>query len=466
MYFTKKILVKQLNDDHHLLINTLSGAVDIVDNTVWEGIQEILAHETDNPCIVTHLDSAVEARLRQRLYLFNTLEDEAQYRENLFMTMTQELRESMPLQFAICPTFSCNLRCTYCFEGDLTMKPVKIMTPEQVELAFQAIETIKSQVHSSSNAHVILFGGEPLLQPTYSCVEEVLKIADEQDYSVEVVTNGVQLGSFVDLFDKKRTSIGQIQVTIDGPMDIHNKRRMYKSGDGTFNKIVKNVEHLLEVNLPVNVRINVDQDNINHLPELIEFMEERGWVLYPKFSCYVYPVTAYNNPDKANLLHEDQLLYKLQRMFQAEGGALPAFALYGFKVLGHIASVLSPESISLDMPPLFTYCEANGLRYFAFGSDGYIYPCGQSVGQIPLAIGRYDPQLELWSKQCEMWANRSVMTMPQCQECAIATLCGGGCAYGAYLQTGSVSMPNCQNSKETLDAYLEHMKEHLVLQVL
>jgi len=364
------------------------------------------------PDMTVHLDPSVEARLRKRLYLFDTPEDEDRYFQLLFMAMGQR-RESAPVQFSICPTYACNLRCVYCFEGELITGPIKIMTREQVDGAFRAIEAIREQFHpSTKDAHIILFGGEPLLRPTYLCVRRILSRAAELGYGAEVVTNGVQVGLFMDLFHTNRAVIKNIQITIDGPAGVHDRRRMYKNGAGTFNAITANVESLLESQLPVTVRINVDKNNIAHVPQLIQFMEDQGWTLYPNFSCYIYPVTAYSDPEQANILHEDQLLYELQRMFRDGGNSLPSFALYGFKVLGHVASVMAPESISLRMPPLYTYCEANGLRYFAFGPDGYIYPCGQSVGQKAMAIGRFHPKLELWQEQCKEWATRSVITIP------------------------------------------------------
>lgn len=458
MYLTKRIVTYKLNDDCHLLINSLSGALDIVDGKVHSALRDLWRGDYGAH---VQFDSPVEARLRERFYLFDTPEKEAECVEQLYAGMEQR-RESEPVQFAICPTYACNLRCVYCFEGDLTTKPMQIMTAEQVDQAFRAIAAIKEEFHPSGNAHIILFGGEPLLRPTYACVSKILDKVAQHGYEAEVVTNGVQADEFVDLFKAHRGVINQIQITLDGTREVHDKRRIHRGGTGTFDEIAANIERLLEDQLPVTVRINVDKENIDSLPALMELVEERGWNLYPNFSCYMFPVTAHGDVEKATTLEEDKLLYELQRMFQGEGGTLPSFALYGFKVLGHVASVLAPDSISFKMPPLFTYCEANGLRYFAFGPDGNIYPCGQAIGQPDMAIGRFSPDLELQGQKCKDWATRSVMSIPQCRECPIATLCGGGCAYGAYKQTGSVMMPNCQNCSRTLNAYIEHMRETIL----
>jgi uncharacterized protein len=458
MHFTKRTISYQLDSDHHLLINTLSGALDIVDGQVYKTAQGLATGDLDT---ALQLGPELEARFRKRFYLFDTEAEETAYCEALFKAMKQRL-EKEPLQFAICPTYACNLRCTYCFEGQLTAGPVKIMTEDQLDHAFQSIEVLRDRFHPSSEARVILFGGEPLLRPAHSCVEQILLRSAQKGYGVDIVTNGVDAGHFADLLSAHRAAIKQIQITLDGPQEVHDQRRMFKGGEGTFKKITANVQKLLELGLPVTVRVNVDKDNVEQLPQLVEFIDQQGWNLFPNFSCYIFPVTAHSEEVAAHTLEEDKLLAKVQLMFQGEGKALPAFAVYGFKVLGHVASVIAPESISLKMPPLFTYCEANGLRYFGFGPDGMIYPCGQTIGQKDLAIGSYYPTLDLQERRCGDWQTRSVLTIPGCKECPIATLCGGGCAYGAYKQTSSILNPNCQSCGSVLEAYLGNMKEYLL----
>jgi uncharacterized protein len=458
MYFTKRIILHRLDSEHHLLVNTLSGALDIIDQPVYKTVQGLAAGDLN---AAVELGPELEARLRRRLYLFDNESEERAYFEDVSRAMKQR-QEREPLQFAICPTYACNLRCTYCFEGNLTSGPVKIMTQDQVDHAFQSIERLQEKFHPTSAARVILFGGEPLLRPSHSCVEHILQRAAENEYPVDVVTNGVDAADFADLLCAHKKAIQQIQITLDGPQEVHDLRRPFRGGAGSFAKITASVQQLLGLGLPITIRVNVDKNNVDCLPQLIEFMDEQGWNILPNFSCYIYPVSAHSDDTAAHTLQEDKLLAKLQLMFQGEGKALPAFAVYGFKVLAHVASVMAPESIALKMPPLFTYCEANSLRYFSFGPDGLIYPCGQTVGQSDLAIGRFHPEFELEPAKCDAWATRSVFTIPECKECSIATLCGGGCAYAAYKRTSSILSPNCQNCGGVLEAYLGNMHDYLL----
>ncbi len=457
MFITKRLLKYKLDSTHALLINTLSGALDIVDSATLAMLERL-----DAPVSTEQkLPESLEAALRARSYLFDTAEQERECVRRLFEAITREL-EAEPIQCAICPTFACNLGCRYCFEGDLTSTSHGTMSSGEVDAAFEAIHSLKDTFHPHSPLRIVLFGGEPLLNRTQACVRHILSSATQHGHEVDVVTNGVEAQLFTEIFGQYRSTVKQVQITLDGPKAIHDDRRPFKSGAGTFDTISKNLQDLLNAGVTITLRINIDDDNVAFLPELLSIFDDKGWTLLPNFSCYIFPVTARSTATPASSISDAELLSKVQTMFQGEGEALPSFAVYGFKVLGHIAAVLAPESISLRMPPLFTYCEANGLRYFAFGPDHLIYPCGQAVGRRELAIGKYYPSLEIERRKCDQWLTRNILTIQACRECPLGTLCGGGCAFSAYNERQSIEGPCCGNCGAVVEAYLQRMRPYIL----
>ena len=72
------------------------------------------------------------------------------------------------------------------------------------------------------------------------------------------MTNGYSLENYIDIL--KGRSIREIQVTLDGTEEVHNKRRFLKGGDGTFEKIVKGVDACLENKITVNLRMVIDKE--------------------------------------------------------------------------------------------------------------------------------------------------------------------------------------------------------------
>ena len=128
-------------------------------------------------------------------------------------------------------------------------------------ILFRALEEI-TRKRKAPGAQIELSGGEPLLLRNYELIDSILKFASERNYPVGIVTNGTNLPQSSPLLEKYRDSIGNVQITIDGPAPIHNKRRKFVSGEGTFEKIVKGVDLFLDLGIPTVMRVNVDLDKM------------------------------------------------------------------------------------------------------------------------------------------------------------------------------------------------------------
>jgi len=100
-------------------------------------------------------------------------------------------------------------------------------------------------------------------------VRRVLEYASASGWEVEVITNGVHLKDYVPLFGE--CAVSQIQVTVDGPKEIHDVRRPTVTGDGSFDRITSSVDAALAAGLAVVVRVNADKQNVDSAPELARF---------------------------------------------------------------------------------------------------------------------------------------------------------------------------------------------------
>ena len=78
-----------------------------------------------------------------------------------------------------------------------------------------------------------------------------------------------------DIESFKRFKIRGAQITIDGPPKIHDARRISIDGSSTFDKLVNRANDLLNANLEVIVRINIDKENLEHVDELLEILRDR-----------------------------------------------------------------------------------------------------------------------------------------------------------------------------------------------
>jgi MoaA/NifB/PqqE/SkfB family radical SAM enzyme len=58
---------------------------------------------------------------------------------------------------------------------------------------------------------------------------------------------------------------------------IHDRRRVLHNGLGTFARVAAGIDALLAANIPVNLRVVVDRENLPALPVLARLAAERGW---------------------------------------------------------------------------------------------------------------------------------------------------------------------------------------------
>jgi uncharacterized protein len=94
-----------------------------------------------------------------------------------------------------------------------------------------------------------------------------------------------------------------IQVTIDGPQDIHDSRRCLKSGGGTYERILANLQNIADdMPLSVSLRINVDRRNSPHIPRLLNDLKGRNLHSRKNLSIHFGQTVRYGNscPDIAS----------------------------------------------------------------------------------------------------------------------------------------------------------------------
>ncbi|GAB6152269.1 hypothetical protein JCM17380_10190 [Desulfosporosinus burensis] len=57
---------------------------------------------------------------------------------------------------------------------------------------------------------------------------------------------------------------------------------------------------------------------------------------------------------------------------------------------------------------------------------------------------------QLKAEEVKEWQERSVLTIPECQDCEVGLICGGGCGAVAKDRLGKVRAPDCHPIKELL----------------
>jgi uncharacterized protein len=441
MLMTKYAVTHELDDHSSVIVNTLSGAVDILDNRHLP----LLA----KPAMLAERSPEVYRALLDRGYLHRSAAAEKAQLAELYARFSAYSR---PTMFVICPTYACNLRCGYCFEGNLPQEQPAVLSRDQVDAAFAAISRL-----ASGDAAIQLFGGEPFLPANRDIVGYIIENAAARGLRVSAVTNGVHLDRFIPLLTGHREHLIDFQVTVDGPAAIHDIRRPTAGGQGSFNDIVQSVDQALMNGLYIRLRVNVDRQNIEYLVELADFIKDKDWDKQKNFGALLSPVDDHSGRELVNRLSEDQLARKWLKL-KGKHDQLSIFRPDLFRNLEYIMTTLG-GNISF---PRFQYCESNNLSCYTFGTDNHIYLCAEAIGDRRTAVGTYYPRFDLRQSEIDKWNGRSILTIEKCLDCPVATFCGGGCAYAAICINGSIDRPHCNGALQTLHAYLDSIKDELL----
>jgi uncharacterized protein len=272
MYASKHNLVfDAAGDNRKLILNPLSGAMDLFDSRALQLLNS--AHEPDaRRAWPDFFDYC-----RDRGYLFEQATEETNSLKQAF-DKSRQLSDSAPLRVQIYPTFLCNLRCTYCFQSHRMHGRTRLIQPEVIDSMFHAISVCQDLLGKSTPPMLTLFGGEPLLnrKRQREAITRFLDLAQKGNCRVRIVTNGVQLGAYAHLLSSY--PIDFVQVTLDGPREVHNRRRVFASGRGSFDRIVESIDQALNESLKIALRVNIDGENISRLAQLARFILRKGWI--------------------------------------------------------------------------------------------------------------------------------------------------------------------------------------------
>jgi uncharacterized protein len=426
------IIVPLIDSDDYIAVQGCTGAIDRISPKIHRFLE-------DTESCLTSVSSDTVAHLVRRGYLTNRSPDEERGRMAALAGLIHR-RHLQGAAFLIAPTLGCQLRCPYCYEKPTTHRDgqAPTMSIDQVPLVFAAIERIVHEGQKSTPKDVTLYGGEPLLAANREVVRLIMEQARLRGLQTKAVTNGVDLAeAYEDLLGPE--GISGLQITIDGPPAIHNKRRVGIGGTSTFAQVSRGVDVALAQGCKVSVRTNVDASNVHSLVELNELYHERGWTVYRGFSAYA---NVTHDWLKSKMLSPLSLLETVEALFRNSSHSRVISVNFG------VDQILTGLLRSASLPALRPYfCGAN-IGSYIFSPDGFIYTCWDEIGRTDAPIGQYAPKLHWIGTTAQDWTARHVGNIPECLDCPYALLCGGGCGVQAKTKEGSLFRPFCFQFQE------------------
>ena len=450
MFLIKEIDFIDYNENEVIMINLINGATDIIEKDIYK---KIINNEFDE------LDESIIKAMLKRKYLFKSEKDYNKFLEELD-TRIEELEKKATPNFLVVPSYACNLHCIYCYEQTYMIQgTTKIDPKEMVDLQFDRIDQIMETYErkygkTEDDIRITIMGGEPLLKCNLDTVSYIFEKAKERGYTVDIVSNGVDLNCYIDLFNKYKDTLDHIQITVDGVKEIHDKRRIFHDGRGSFDLIMNNIKLAIENDVLIILRVNVDSTNIKELSQLADMLVKK-FNYNEKLKPYIYILQDGGCSGESNIVNEK---IGIETIFELEHKN-PNMKIFRKKF--HPENFI--ESIFNDVPyqPVLRHCGA-AKNQFILDCKSNIYKCWHGIGNNGYRVGTFYPKYELDYDKINAWFDRSVKVIPKCKDCKYRYICGTGCPAAKHMSEENMDVkgPSCVDYKELIKTIiLEKMKE-------
>lgn len=300
--------------------------------------------------------------------------------------------------YTILPTTACNARCYYCFE-----QGSKIVTMTE-QTAEETVRFIAEHCGEEKKVRITWFGGEPTVAANR--IDQICHGLQREGIAYTtglMYTNGYLFDE--EMADKARDlwHVQNVQIVIDGNEALYNRIKNYVNPkDNPYQRVMRNIGLLLDREIGVSVRMNVDK--INHdsfevvAKELINRFPDRKNLIF-----WATPVIGdYSGGDSEKAHADEEWLHKrvaeLNDVAMLHGLSLPQKALSSLQVWG---------------------CMADNDGSITIAADGTLVECCEHFEEIDavgdLARGLIDnDQIAAWHK---------IADADFCKDCAFAPQC-------------------------------------------
>lgn len=352
--------------------------------------------------------------------------------------------DSEILSLTILLTEKCNLKCTYCFQGGGELHQTVLTDESKMKIKGFIINKIEE--YRPKILSLMLFGGEPLLDfnNNRDWLFEIKEICNKNEigFVTSIITNGLLITPSM-MKDLENLNCESIQITLDGPKESHDKRRVYKNGDGTFDKIIEKVKLVKDYEQLPNpvIRINIDKDNIENIESLLKYLKDNelddcnydfGIIKKTTAACASYQGTCFEDSELAAVI--DSLWDKMKEL--------------GFKVYER------PQK-------KFIFCGLYKEASFTISPTGYLYKCWEHVSDPKHLIGEINSEggVEKWLYPYYDWMSHDPLKIEECRECIYLPACGGGCGSISYGNYESYHKQGCFKTKGVYEMQIKRLIE-------
>jgi len=349
------------------------------------------------------------------------------------MQLKQKRVTGSPLSLQLILTKQCNLNCSYCSAHQFNQKETEpeLSTGEWLRLLKRLKELQAFQVGFT--------GGEMFLRED---IFDILEAAAALKFpKLMITTNGT-------LMDDKRAKelktlgITNVAVSLDGDETYHDSLR----GDGSFEKTLKGVTHLVNNGIVPEILFTPLKSNFRRISHLVALLHPLGIKklsfnnLHPTGRCSEnyddIMLDCLGDVDEFN-----DMLDHIRETYNGLKVESPPFTYHCYPRI----SKEEKEALSKKGKQYLKPCSA-GHSSCNITASGWVIPCSELVDFKGGNIRNQD-LLDIWRHSEKLGTIRNLSNIasdeiPYCRNCQYNVFCNGGCRADAYAVFEDLTAPD------------------------
>ncbi len=318
----------------------------------------------------------------------------------------------------IVPTVACNLQCTYChIQNGKKERRFCVMKKQTLRNGLDIFK--KYGGFDGHNSEIMFYGGEPFLESVF--LIDALRIIREysQEVKITIFTNGTLISKKI--AEKLKEFDVYVIVSIDGKKESHDKARVYHDGTGSYEDVVIGYKNLQEQDIAVGISLVAGTHNIEMLERDVMHLTEEYNPLDIGIST-LHLFKDERNPNEVPMEKMSEKLHLIQLQMREKG-------VYIEHIFRKMRPFVEKSTRMYDCPScnsklLITPWNTIGFCEAFMEEENYYY--NVDTFDLVNCVGR------------EEWKNRIPLTKIECYDCPAISVCGGGCPYDAYCESGNI----------------------------
>ena len=343
-YKASKYMIHCVVEDGTLLFNLITGEVILLSTSECDAIEHITSGK----------EQVLSELVKHGFLVPDDCIEEQSLEQIRSIFLKEREQKHIITYYNVLTTTACNARCFYCYEHGIKKRTMSIETADNL------VKFIQSH-HGNKKILFGWFGGEPTLG--VDCIDYICTKMIELGipFTSQMVSNAYLFDQDMIKRAKERWNLKKIQITLDGTEEIYNRTKAYVNiSDNAYKRVLRNIGLFLDEQIDVNIRLNMDEHNIEDLRKLVD---ELGTLFGGRKNLAIYVRLLKENAGANPIKHcqEDRArlgryYFELQDKLEQNGWSqIWKFSLPNLKPFSCMAD--DPFSIQVTPDGILSKCE-------------------------------------------------------------------------------------------------------------